>query len=240
MLVEQVFRNMPEDARWSIKPLCLGLGGGLRLRSLSVRRCAAVQPRGRRRLERSWLRPRARDTAGGRVGGAQSRLDLRDRAVAARRFPLDRVAGVGSLPAVHGGSRLLRPLLRRELGAGAAGRVAVRRAARTRRHCLLRIAAGEAAGHRKQAFLQLSLRLSRRVAALHPGAVGPRRTAASSGRTSSRDSPKCWKARPEDSGCRIRPAVISRRPRAGTCRRNRRRSPPTARSCGSWPKRAGS
>jgi putative PEP-CTERM system histidine kinase len=29
MLVEQLFRNAPEDARWSIKPLCLGLGGGL-------------------------------------------------------------------------------------------------------------------------------------------------------------------------------------------------------------------
>jgi putative PEP-CTERM system histidine kinase len=28
MLVEQLFRSMPEDARWSIKPLCLGLAGG--------------------------------------------------------------------------------------------------------------------------------------------------------------------------------------------------------------------
>jgi len=28
MLVEQLFRNAPEDARWSIKPLCLGLAGG--------------------------------------------------------------------------------------------------------------------------------------------------------------------------------------------------------------------
>ena len=27
MLVEQLFRNLPEDQRWSIKPLCLGLAG---------------------------------------------------------------------------------------------------------------------------------------------------------------------------------------------------------------------
>ena len=29
MLVEQLFRNVPQDARWSIKPMCLGLAGGL-------------------------------------------------------------------------------------------------------------------------------------------------------------------------------------------------------------------
>jgi putative PEP-CTERM system histidine kinase len=28
VLAEQIFRRVPEDARWSIKPLCLGLGGG--------------------------------------------------------------------------------------------------------------------------------------------------------------------------------------------------------------------
>jgi hypothetical protein len=28
MLIEQLFRGVPEDARWSIKPLCLGLAGG--------------------------------------------------------------------------------------------------------------------------------------------------------------------------------------------------------------------
>ncbi len=27
MLLEQVWRNMPEDSRWNAKPLCLGLGG---------------------------------------------------------------------------------------------------------------------------------------------------------------------------------------------------------------------
>ncbi len=29
ILVEQLFRNVPDDARWSIKPLCLGLAGGM-------------------------------------------------------------------------------------------------------------------------------------------------------------------------------------------------------------------
>ena len=76
-------------------------------------------------------------------------------------------------------ARLLRPLLRRRLGPGAADRAAVRR--RCCSACWSRRPAAslEAQGLRQQALLLLSLRLSRGMAALHPHAVGAKASAQS-------------------------------------------------------------
>ena len=42
VLVEQLFRNLAEDARWNAKPVCLGLASHLRLRHLLLLRGGAV------------------------------------------------------------------------------------------------------------------------------------------------------------------------------------------------------
>ena len=241
VLVEQLFRNLPEDARWSIKPLCLGLAGGVHLRSLSLRRCAAVQPRRRRRVERARLRPRARDSAGGHVGGAQSRLDAsRSRCRGASYSTRPRCwcrastccswrqrATTSAISAGRWGRALQVALL-------FAGVARARRRWRSRgrfaRSCGSSSASISSATATTIATSGCASRRRCRRAAGRP----------SSGRTSSRGSPTCWKARPEASGCGMRRAVISRRPRAGTCRPMRRRSPPTVRSRGSSARRAGS
>ncbi len=156
-------------------------GRSVRLRPLSLRRRAAVQPRRRGCVERARSRARARHSVPRIVDDAQSRLDVRHRLVAARGLPLDGADRFGRLPAVHGGRGLLRPLFRRQLGTRAPGRGDFRGLAHAGGDGVLGLDSREAPRDRQQAFLQLPLRLSRRVAALHAGAVGARGAAGARG-----------------------------------------------------------
>ena len=172
ILVEQLLRRAHPQARWGIKPLCSGSPACSRF-DLFFYADAMLFGRARRRhLGRARRRQRAGHSVHRDRDGAQYRLDGRDAHVARRRVPLHGAAGVGRLPAAVAGGRLLRPLFRRRLGPGAADRAAVRRAAARRAGRVVGPLPLEAEGLRQQAFLLLSLRLPRGVAAVHAHAVG--------------------------------------------------------------------
>ena len=92
------------------------------------------------------------------------------------------LAGVRRVPARRRRRRILRPLLRRRLGTRAADRAAVRRdAARGRLIASSGRFRSQAQGVRQQAFLLVSLRLPRGVAALHAHALDRKPDAGSAG-----------------------------------------------------------
>ncbi len=69
-----------------------GARRGVRFRPLPFRRCAAVQPHRRGRVERARPGSRARFPAGARFDDAQPQLDIRYRVIAALGISLDRAA----------------------------------------------------------------------------------------------------------------------------------------------------
>ena len=240
VLVEQPFPQRDRRRAMGRQALVPGSRRGAALRPLPVRGNAVVQPDRRRRVERARFRQCAGPAAVRRVGDAQPRMDVRHSTFASRGLPLDRVDGIGHLPAVHGGRRLLRALLRRQLGCRIAGRRVLCRIASPWRNGTLGLAPREVAGVRQQALLQLPIRLSRRVAALHARAVGARRTdRTGTGRRQGTRRP-AGKSRQAVSGSKDAPGRNFVQSHDGTPRPTLRRSRSTASSRASWSTPAGS
>ena len=131
ILVEQLMRRAHPQARWAIKPLCVGLAGVF---GFDLFFYADAMLFGRLDAD-IWV---ARGVANALVipflavaTARNTGVDDRDARVARRGVPLDRAARVGRVPARRRRRRLLRPLLRRRLGPRAADRAPVRRAARS-------------------------------------------------------------------------------------------------------------
>ena len=94
ILVEQLLRRAPADARWSIKHLCVGLAGIFAFDLLLLCRRDAVCPARPRHLGCPRRRQHAGHSFRGDLHGAEHRLDDRDAHVAQRRLSLDGAAVV--------------------------------------------------------------------------------------------------------------------------------------------------
>lgn len=75
VLVEQLLRNVSTELRWSIKPLCLGLGGAVLFDLYLFSDALPVQSDRCGRLQYSRIRACAGCTAGGYLNVAQPRLE---------------------------------------------------------------------------------------------------------------------------------------------------------------------
>ena len=172
ILVEQLLRRAHPQARWGLKPLCVGLAGVF---AFDIFFYAEAMMFGR--LDASIFVAR----------GFANALIIPFVAMATVRntgwtidlhmsqgggVPNDGLAGVGHVPARGRGSRLFCPLSGRRLGPGAADRVAVRRPVVRSPGGIVRQVPVENQGFRQQEFLLLSLRLSQGVAPLHAHPVG--------------------------------------------------------------------
>ena len=232
VLLEQLFRSLPEDARWNIKPLCLGLAGAfifdlylfadallfnrVDADAWSVRGFiyALVFPL----LVMSTMRTRNWTL---RIALSR-RVVFHSTALMATGAYLLFMAAAGYYVRYFGGNW------------GGALQVALvfHRVAGAWRDGVFGVDSREVARDRQQALLQLPLRLSRRVAAFHPCTIGAGRAERAGAGRNQGARRHAGKPGRKPLAAAMRRAAISCRPHVGTCPPMPRRSPPTAGSRG--------